>query len=122
VQDVQKQIAFKKYFQPAVATAKRLGLRSELGLALCFDIAVQNGGIKPVANKRIQQQIAQQPAQAELDLRKLVANAVADAARARFQEDVRARKLTIATGQGRVHGHQYVLAQWGLGEFPAQDV
>ncbi len=119
VQAIQKQTAFKMYFDPAAATAQQIGLKNELGLALCFDISVQNGGIKLAARNLIQQQVAQDPPTAELDLRKIVANAVADVALPRFQADVRTRKLTIATGAGSVHGHQYVLAQWGLGELPA---
>jgi len=100
------------YLTPAIKTATRLGFTSELGLALCFDIHVQTGGIKPAVMKSLQQQF--QSTTAEPDRRKLVANAVADSASAKWKEDVRRRKLTVATGTGTVHGHQYELTNWGL--------
>src|SRR4029450_9695990 len=53
VQAIQVRRAYEKYFVPAQATARRVGLRSELGMELCFDIHVQNGGIKGKAKKAI---------------------------------------------------------------------
>jgi len=53
VQKVQRQLAREDYFLPAIQTAQRLGLQSELGMALCFDIHVQNGGIKQDAGDLI---------------------------------------------------------------------
>jgi hypothetical protein len=109
------------YLAPAIKTAKQLGLASELGLALAFDIHVQNGGIKNAALAKIQQQSAL--GMAEEDLRVIIANAVADSSRPAYIEDVRKRKLAIAQGQGQVHGHNYVLQNWGLdGSFPAGEL
>lgn len=108
------------YLTPAVKLARSLGLNSELGLALCFDIQVQDGGIKTSAMDEIgSQRNASTP---EPQLRAIVANAVADSARPQYQVDVRSRKLTIATGSGTVHGHTYVLSNWGLGEFAAPEL
>jgi hypothetical protein len=104
------------YFEPAVATAARFGLTTELGIALTFDIHVQNGGIKKAAADSIRS--APAPAD-ELALRRRIADAVADAASARFREDVRVRKLTVAEGAGAVHGETFVLADWGIAELPA---
>ena len=117
VQQEQIKHVQSDYMNPAIKTAKGLGFKSELGLALCFDIHVQNGGIKKAAMDQIQQQSQGNPAEA--DLRKIVANAVADNALKKFQDDVRSRKLAVATGQGMVHGHSYLLENWGLGEFDA---
>jgi hypothetical protein len=47
-------------------------------------------------------------------LRLIVANAVADFANSAFMNGVRKRKLTVATRQGQVHGHTFVLENWGL--------
>jgi hypothetical protein len=106
---------------PAVSTAKRLGFTSELGLALCFDIHVQNGGIKHTALDQIRQQSAE--GVVEPKLRTIVANAVADWARPAWSEDVRRRKLTIATGRGTVHGHEFIMENWGLsGDFEAPEL
>jgi hypothetical protein len=47
---------------------------------------------------------------------RIVANRRADAAAARFVDDVRVRKLTIANGQGTVHNVSYDLEQqFGIG-------
>ena len=107
------------YFQPALQTARNFNLKTELGQALAFDIHVQNGGIKPEARTQIQQQVAQHPVGNEQDLRVIIANAVADKASATFREDVRARKLTLATGTGTVHKATFVLRNWGLADLPA---
>jgi peptidoglycan hydrolase-like protein with peptidoglycan-binding domain len=119
VQEEQRRRALQDYFVPAQKTARGLGLTTELGLALCFDIHVQNGGVKKAAQAKIAQSRAAQSPQSEKDLRCTVANAVADCAREKFREDVRARKLAIATGAGTVHGRKLVLENWGLAEFPA---
>jgi hypothetical protein len=112
VQRQQVKHVQNDYMTPAMKTATRLGLYSELGLALCFDIHVQNGGIKRKAMEQIRKNST--PGMAEGDLRVVVANAVADKADPKWSEDVRRRKLTVATGEGIVHGHQYVLENWGL--------
>jgi hypothetical protein len=112
VQEEQLRHVQADYMDPAINTAKKLGFISELGLALCFDIHVQNGGIKAAAMTQIKQSML--PEMPELDLRKIVANAVADFAQQRWSEDVRRRKLVIAIGQGNVHGHSYVMQNMGL--------
>jgi hypothetical protein len=121
VQEEQMKRVASDYLEPAILTARKLSLSTELGLALCFDISVQNGGIKRAAMAEIQQGTV--PAMSEPALLVLIGNAVADNARAKFQEDVRRRKLTIARGQGSVHGHNYVLENWGLsGSFLAPEL
>lgn len=112
----QLRRAHDGFFVPATVTAARFGLATELGVALAFDVQVQNGGVKPSAAATILN--APTPPN-ELGLRRLVANAVADASSARFREDVRSRKLAIATGTGIVHGEHFTVADWGLAELPA---
>lgn len=114
VQQEQLKHVQSDYMAPAIKTAKRLRLKSELGLALCFDIHVQNGGIKKSAMDQITQ--LSQGSASEAALRQTIANAVADAASQKYREDVRGRKLTVATGQGKVHGHDYLLENWGLSD------
>lgn len=121
VQQEQLQHVQSDYMNPAIKTARQLGFKSELGLALCFDVHVQNGGIKKAAMDQIREQLQNNPN--ESALRQIVANAVADNAIVKFQEDVRRRKLTIATGRGTVHGHNYALEDWGLsGQFDADEL
>jgi hypothetical protein len=89
-----------------------------LGRALAFDIHVQNGSIKPSAEVEIAKTVQDTPINTEQELRVIIANAVADASTS-HKEDVRARKLTMATGAGKVHGEAFVLSNWGLDESPA---
>jgi hypothetical protein len=120
VQAEQMQRARRDYLQPALVTAKKLGFTSELGLALSFDIHVQNGGIRASTWKGIERQ--SHAGMSELERRTLVANVIAESQRAVWKEDVRSRKLTIATGEGEVHGHRYVLENWGLSECGAGEL
>jgi len=94
--------------------ARSLGLETELGLALCFDIVVQNGSLKPAARAQVEREAAAHPIHKERELRTIVANAVADHSSSAFRNDVRSRKLTLASGAGRVHGATYILRNWGL--------
>jgi Putative peptidoglycan binding domain/Glycosyl hydrolase family 46 len=119
VQEQQMELVHSDYLVPAITLCRSLDFTSELGLALCFDIQVQNGGIKRAAMKEIA--IQRQGSIREADLLAVVANAVANSARARWKEDVRRRKVTIATGSGTVHGHSYVLEDWGLSADYAAD-
>lgn len=118
VQAVQIRHAYEGYLKPALETARRYRLDTELGIALCFDVQVQNGGIGPEAGAAIDDARAARPPQNERAYRVLIANAVADFAKPGFREDVRSRKLTIATGAGQVHGEPFELESWGLGEYP----
>ncbi len=119
VQQLQLSAVDRNYFQPALLTAGRFNLNAELGIALAFDIHVQNGGISAAAEQQIRQTMADHPSDREQDLRVAIANAVADnATNVRFREDVRQRKLTVATGSGQVNGGMFVLRNWGLSDLP----
>jgi len=122
VQQEQRRRANEDYFQPALNTARNLGLKTELGVALCFDIHVQNGGIGPAARSMIAQRLSQGGAPDESALRLVIADSVADSASPQFRDDVRARKQAIASGDGTVHGLHLVLANWGLSEAPAPEL
>lgn len=120
VQALQLREVEVAYFQPARKTAKALGLTTELGLALCFDIHVQNGSIVPKASAEIAKQRAAHPIHDERELRAIVAHAVANASNPTYKQDVLSRKLAFATGAGVVHGSTYVLRNWGLAEVAAK--
>lgn len=115
VQQLQLRRAREKYFEPAVNTAGRLQLKTEIGVALSFDIHVQNGGVK----RAIESALISQPFGSEKKLRVALANAVADSSKPKFREDVRSRKVTLATGTGTVHGTRFTVAHWGLDETQA---
>lgn len=122
VREEQRNRVREDYFLPSVVNAKKMGLRSELGLALCFDIQVQNGGIGRKARAMIQESLERYPPAHELELRQVIAEAVAEASRQAYRHDVRQRKMTVATGRGSVHGHQFLLENWGLSEEPAAEL
>ena len=77
-----------------------------------FRYPVQNGSIQRQAMRQIRKD--SKPGMTEGDLRVIVAMAVANWVDPAWREDARRRKLTIATGQGIVYGHNYVLKDWGL--------
>jgi hypothetical protein len=107
------------------ATARALslahGVMSERAVALMFDIRVQNGGIGETARRRIEHDYAQMPV--GIDERahlRAIANRRAEASHPRWIEDVRARKLVIANGEGVLHGRRYDLeADYRIGLRPA---
>jgi hypothetical protein len=116
VKRTQLQTAYEDYFMPAQRTAQRAGLGSELGLALCFDMHVQDGNSRLLAVAQIE---AEPTHATEREQREALARALADHSNPPWQGDVRTRMLAIALGQGRVHGHDYRLENWGLTEAPA---
>ena len=109
----------ENFFDIAVRDVARFRVENELGLALCFDIAVQNGGIDQTEGNRIRNKIIQTPPATPQDLRKIIANVVAENSNPTFIEDVRKRKLTMATTRGTVHGSKYDIKTWGLDEVAA---
>src|SRR5712691_390854 len=109
------------YYDRGTALCTKFAVRSERAVALMFDIAVQNGTIKEPVTTRIMSDFAQlDPALAGDDLEvaklRIIAVRRAEVAAQRWVADVRERKLTIANGQGSVHGRRYdVEAQYGIG-------
>jgi hypothetical protein len=111
VQAIQLGRVQSRYWSRAVTDAAVLNIQSEPGQALCFDIAVQNGGLDAGEMQNIQKQ----KAGSESAVLKIVAEVVADHARPKYRQDVLTRKMTFATGKGAVHGDQYDIGSWGIG-------
>ncbi len=97
------------------------GLWSERAVALMFDIKVQNGSINSAVQSSINADFKALAAdlsdeEREIEKLRIVANRRAEAANAKWVEDVRVRKLCIANGGGTVHGINYDLnGQFGIG-------
>ena len=114
-----------RLYQAALGLCAAYGVSSQRAVALMFDIKVQNGSINAVVQSQIMQDFQQlDPALTGDDLEvarlRIIANRRAEAANPRWVEDVRARKLTIANGQGTVHGNSYNLEeQYGIDLIPA---
>jgi hypothetical protein len=115
VQEIQRRRAREKYFEPATSTATRLGMTNERGIALCFDIHVQNGGVKSATETAYRSALNGPGApKTPTDQRALLARLVADSASKKYRGDVFARKSAIATGQGVVHQALFVMDNWAL--------
>ena len=117
VQEIQLQRT-QKFFDRAEMDRQHFNVQNELGLALCFDIAVQNGGIDATERARIQNKINQNHPATQQDLRIIIANVVAESSNPTFIQDVKKRKLAIATAQGTVHGSTFAVKTWGLDDLP----
>ncbi|NET30818.1 MAG: peptidoglycan-binding protein [Cyanothece sp. SIO1E1] len=117
VQAIQVQGA-QRYWDIAKRDVNRFSLKTEASIALCFDIAVQNGGIDSTEARKIKRKLSSIDPTDEEDVRVIISNVVAENSNPRWIEDVRKRKLTIATGEGVVHGSRYQISTWGIGEFP----
>jgi hypothetical protein len=118
VQELQLE-RVQKYWKIAVRDAERFALASEMGIALSFDVAVQNGGVDfDEEERRIKRWIADNPGASERDRRVRIADTVAENSRTKYVEDVRARKRAIATGEGEAHGARYTTADWGIAHQP----
>lgn len=117
VQEIQLK-RVHKYWDIAVRDSERFQLETEMGIALCFDIAVQNGGIDfSHEERRIKRWLDDNPAATDRDKRVLIADVVAENSRPKYVEDVRERKRTIAMGEGQVHRAKYALRDWGIADF-----
>jgi len=118
-QDIQVKAADRLY-RSALALCRTYRVRSERAVALMFDIKVQNGSISEVVQAQIEADVARlKPsgtwAEDEVARLRIIADRRAEAADPRWVEDVRARKLTIANGEGTVHGNSFSLeAQYGI--------
>lgn len=103
----------RPYWQRAVADARRFNLTAELGLALCFDVAVQNGGIDASRHEpEIRSRLEAEGSIPERRVREIFAEVIAQ--RSNYPEVVGRRKLTLATGGGEVNRARYSAAAWGL--------
>jgi peptidoglycan hydrolase-like protein with peptidoglycan-binding domain len=118
VRRLQVERALQKYYEPALVTAGTVGFSTELGVALAFDIHVQNGGVKAAALKQLAREQQDGGLRSQRALRLRTAELVAQSAKREWRPDVLARKTAIASGEGTVHGELLVLEHWGLGEYP----
>jgi hypothetical protein len=115
IQALQTALAQRTYFEAAQSTAAELGFTTALGFALVLDIYIQNGGVNPGALAAYKAYLRQTSEQVPEALRReALAHAVANSAPPAQENEVRKRKLTLAHGQGKVHGVEYHLKAWGF--------
>jgi len=99
------------YWTAGANLAQQFGLASEAGLALCFDIAVQN----TITHNMIDEIHQQTHGLAEAHKLPIIAHVIAEHSNPRFFNDVFKRKMTFVVGQGTVHGDRYDISCWGIG-------
>jgi hypothetical protein len=106
----------RKIFAKAQSMCTEFGLTTERGVALMFDICVQNSSISAVVKAQILSDFASLPNKSDqVGRMRAIAMRRSAAVRAQFVADVRTRKLTIVDGEGTVHGIPYNLEeQFGL--------
>ena len=90
------------YLSQGKALAELCELQTERGLALCFDVAVQNGAPRSVHVREYRKRIP--GLRMEYERLKVLAHVVANEANPTWKADVLSRKLAIANGTGKVHG------------------
>lgn len=101
------------YYDAALVACKRFGLTRERGVALMFDIAVQNGNVdRSGSGPRMLADMAALPSslteeEREVERMRIVARRRAEVASPQWRDDVLSRKMTIANGYGVVHGKRY---------------
>jgi hypothetical protein len=117
VRRLQVERAMQQYYEPALVTAGRIGFSTELGVALAFDIHVQNGGVKAAVLTQLASERQDGMLKSQRGLRLRTAELVAQSASSRWRDDVLNRKAAIARAEGTVHGELLVLENWGLGEY-----
>ncbi len=112
VQQIENHHA-QHYWDAGAQLAANFRLQSEAGLALCFDIAVQNKVTHDLLAD-IQRTIGS-PGMSEADKMRAIAHVVASHANPKYYTDVLTRKMAFVTGQGAVHGARYDITCWGIG-------
>ena len=110
------QVTFAaRLYRAAEELCAEYGLWSERAVALMFDIKVQNGSIKPITRRQIEQDFraitVTAPAEVELARLLSVAHRRANASLPRWAPKVLIRKRTIALGRGTIHGRWFNLEE-----------
>ncbi len=110
---LQLHTAKKRFWTPATAAAASLGFTSLQARCFFLDVAVQNGGWRRQHLATVRRM---SDWQSNIEQKSLIvaARAVAACANEEWRNDVLARKMTLATGRGLVHGREWSMAAHGL--------
>lgn len=119
---VQDEVAHNVYWKIAAQDVKTLGGMTELDAAIFFDTAVQSGGAHGEAGTNAAKRgiavaaaVAALPANAtDRDRLSAIAEALTTAVNPTYVNDVRSRRMAIASGTGTVHGATYKVSGWAL--------
>jgi hypothetical protein len=117
--EIQADEAGTRYLK-ALSNCEQYDLKTERGVALMFDINVQNGLVdKNGAGARIRQDyenlnINSSATEIQVARMIIIAKRRSEVVTAQWRNDVLSRKMTIATGQGEVHKRKYNLDDFKL--------
>ncbi|MEM6307646.1 MAG: peptidoglycan-binding protein, partial [Pseudomonadota bacterium] len=114
VQHLQLESA-RSYWRKAVGYARIYQAEDLLDMGLLFDATVQHGSI---SGTRKQLMDAVGLLRTRKARRQGWANAMADATSPQWRENVRARRIYFANGEGLVHGANYLADTWGFMSIP----
>jgi peptidoglycan hydrolase-like protein with peptidoglycan-binding domain len=116
VQAVQNEVAEREFWIPALHSAKTLQLHTPLGMALCFDVHVQNGHALHSKDrlKRYQQHVRRTNPQTQQERRRILAHIIAETCLPQWRENVLSRKTLFVEGSGQHNMHDFVLDEWGI--------
>jgi peptidoglycan hydrolase-like protein with peptidoglycan-binding domain len=115
VQSLQIRDAKDRYWKICVRDAKRWKAADAIDTAMFFDTAVQNGGAGRDSIAGPLDNLARaEPSLSGLARRKKWAQIISQGSNAPARQDVLTRRSAIATGDGKVHGDNFRIADWGL--------
>ena len=97
-------MAMEPWFKRAIALADEYGLRSARGLMFCFNVVVQQGGIRGTKKEAVVNRLAafrqsQSRDPDELERMNLMTDVLSELAPAPFRQLIERRMRTIATAQ-----------------------
>ena len=116
---VQDEIAHDDYWRIAARDLGTYGKMTELDAAIFFDTAVQSGGVNDEKGDAVRAALKKLPGGAsDRDRLSAIAEALTTGVNPNYVSDVRSRRMSIATGTGKVHGATYKISNWGLDQLP----
>jgi peptidoglycan hydrolase-like protein with peptidoglycan-binding domain len=119
VQSLQVKDARNRYWAICVRDSIRWTAADALDVALFFDTAVQNGGASRASIANPLDALARsEPDLSGAARRRRWAQIISNGSGSGARADVLARRMTMANGNGKVHGDVYNLANWGLAAWP----
>ncbi|HXF53594.1 MAG TPA: peptidoglycan-binding domain-containing protein [Hyphomicrobiaceae bacterium] len=119
VQSLQVKDARERYWNICLRDCRRWRAADAIDVALFFDTAVQNGGAgRPSIAEPLDQLLRDEPSLSGLARRRRWAQIISEGSNPPARQDVLIRRSTIATGDGKVHGDNFRVADWGLEPSP----
>jgi peptidoglycan hydrolase-like protein with peptidoglycan-binding domain len=116
---VQDEVAHDDYWRIAARDLATYGKMTELDAAIFFDTAVQSGGVDDAKGQAITAELdALGPDAGHRERLLAIANGVTADVNPKYADDVRSRRIAIASGSGSVHGAEYKTSGWALDLFP----